>query len=351
MRFRRYLSKPGVALATVVVCVPLYAVQAADPPRSKGRPIEVSEPKNGMGSTNVNQMGTAKMELKNLEDDITKPLQSFSSKGSLDGMMAEPFEPFEPVAARVIIPSRRTRELLEQRRNWAFATPGDLVSDLTPEDVFNLQDEGTDGEAGSKASAIERYYERLSGPGHKTTSSYLNKDIFGSRKLAGEWDDPSATDNSIPLPGVSGNAEWSLRKLFDPAPDSSTFTLNSSGFSDIFGFNTDNSATSERIRAQQAQQKQLEEFKKIWDIQPASPAATASPVTDSMRQTPVSPGGLDILSLTGQHKPAGSASGTPDTTSTYGVPAQPSFAPVLPTATPVNNVPPQPTFIAPRRQF
>src|SRR6516162_4530540 len=128
---------------------------AADPQR--GRPIEFSDPRSAEITTNLNQL-SKRGGLRELEADLFKPLQSFSVKGSLDGVEEAP-----PVgmASRARSLTKKERERLEQRRNWYLNSPDDLTKGPSVEEIFNLPDYGPEGKEKSKKTPIEKYYERL----------------------------------------------------------------------------------------------------------------------------------------------------------------------------------------------
>ena len=72
----------AVALSGLLVC----SAQAGG--KERGRPIEFSAPKSDEVTTNLNQLTSKKDGLKQLEEDLYRPLQSFSPKSSLDGVVA-----------------------------------------------------------------------------------------------------------------------------------------------------------------------------------------------------------------------------------------------------------------------
>src|ERR1039457_4562947 len=77
--------------------------------KERGRPIEFSVPKSDEVTTNLHELTSKKDGLKQLEEDLYKPLQMFAPKSSLDGGVAPPVRP----PAGSVIQSKRAKELLE----------------------------------------------------------------------------------------------------------------------------------------------------------------------------------------------------------------------------------------------
>src|ERR1041385_6328737 len=98
----------------------VHASQAAE--RGRGKPIEFSDRKPDEVTTNLNQMGSHKVGLQQLEDDLGKPFQTFKPGSSLDGVFTPPMRP----PSGPSVPSKRARELMEKQKNWIFMTPEDL---------------------------------------------------------------------------------------------------------------------------------------------------------------------------------------------------------------------------------
>ena len=78
------LAVAALAMSGLLVC----SAQAGG--KERGRPIEFSEPKSDEVTTNLHQLTSKKDGLKQLEEDLYKPLQSFAPKSSLDGVAAPP---------------------------------------------------------------------------------------------------------------------------------------------------------------------------------------------------------------------------------------------------------------------
>src|SRR5512137_1118385 len=102
------------AAALAVSGVLVGSAQAGS--RESGRSIEFSAPRSDEVTTNLHQLTSKKNGLKQLEEDLYRPLQSFAPKSSLEGVVAPPVRP----PSSSVIESKRVKELLERRKNWVF---------------------------------------------------------------------------------------------------------------------------------------------------------------------------------------------------------------------------------------
>src|SRR5882757_9577868 len=120
------------------VCAVVGAAHGADPVPGR-RSIQFTEPKYNQVSTNVNELRGPASGLKNLEDDLARPLKSFSldPESSLGGVSARPILP-----PRVYSSQPRARSRNNPQRDWAFSTPEEILGTQTPEDILNLSELG-----------------------------------------------------------------------------------------------------------------------------------------------------------------------------------------------------------------
>ncbi len=87
VRFSRLCSP--ATLAVLATCwLWCWSGRAAEPQR--GRPIEFSEPRSAEITTNMNQLGSKRGGLRELEGELFKPLQNFSLNGHLERVVASP---------------------------------------------------------------------------------------------------------------------------------------------------------------------------------------------------------------------------------------------------------------------
>ena len=237
--FRTCLGAVALGLCVSLVC----RAQAAD--REGGRRIEFSSPRSDEVTTNLNQLTNRKDGLKQLEEDLYRPLQSFSPKSSLDGVVAPiPHSPAAPA-----IQSKRVKDLLERRKNWVFMRPEDLVAEPTLEDILKAPDFGTDGREKPDPRSMEQYYHRLATK--RPTANRLDEskedDMFGSVRKSKSGDEMGASDDSSLPYGLKESVE-ALKNKFEPDKAGGPFAQSEtrSSFSDPFGLG-DNTQSKEQM--------------------------------------------------------------------------------------------------------
>jgi hypothetical protein len=319
MSFRLYSFKFLHGRFAGVIFFAGWTLHAADP----GGAIQIVPVKGNVPGSDVNQLRpTEPQSFKSEIPDIRSP---FSPGSSLEGMMATPVPP----PSRSVAPNQREKEMLDRRRNWAFATPDDLG--LTPESIFHLK-QSTDDEDKPPTTALERYLDRLNNSSHSTTNRFAKSDFSNS------WNDRT---NSLAGKNGDDNDRPSFDSPFNSAPSTSVFKSPElpTTFSDVFGLNK-HSSEEETLRAQQVYQSHIESFKQVWDFQqPAASTATTPSFSSFSSGSESSPAGT--------FQPAASTINS----SAGGSAAPSSLAPVQPAPTPVRTAPPKPDYSIPQRRF
>jgi hypothetical protein len=239
--------------------------------KERGRAIEFSEPRNDEVTTNLHQLTNKKDSLRQLEEDLYQPLQSFSSKGSLEGVAA-PLPPGPP--AGPVIQSKRARELLERRKNWEFMRPEDLMAEPTVEEILQAPQYDAEGRRKEDLEPIERYYQRLAGkrPGGKSPNPAKDDDdLFGSPGKAKPRDEIASQDDSNLPSGLRETAQ-ALKQLSKSDISGDPFARGSvrGDSSDIFGLG-DNMPSKEQMADHQ---KLMNEYHSIVDPSWHPPAVT-----------------------------------------------------------------------------
>ena len=218
----------AMALCALAVC----GAWAAD--RTGGKPIEFTAPRSDEVTTNLHQLTSRRDGLKQLEEDLYQPLQTFNPKSSLEGVSA----PFPHQPAPPLIESKRAKELLERRKNWVFMRPEDLVVEPTVEDILKAPDFGTDGREKTDFGPLRQYYERVATkrptsirPGESTDA-----DLFGPVKRPNPAEEIGA-QNDANLPAGLKESAQALTKMFeiDKTGDASARVGARSSYSDPFG--------------------------------------------------------------------------------------------------------------------
>ena len=273
-----------LALTSLVVC----SADAAG--RQRGRPIEFSVPRSDEVTTNLHQLTNRKDGLRQLEEDLYKPLRSFAPKSSLEGVAAPSVRP----AAPSVIPNKRVKELLERRKNWVFMTPEDLVGEPTVDEILKAPQFETDGQQKQDLPAFERYYQSLTGrrPAANKPNQAKEDELFGSLKPSDPQDDLDLPDISELPSGLRESAE-ALDRLFEPGASDSPFAraATPTRFSDIFGLGA-NTLSKQQL---QEHKKFMDEYRSLVDpswrppalATPANPLAIIAGAVSSADKPPI----------------------------------------------------------------
>ena len=357
MSFRRSSLQICVGAAALVVSGFLVCSAQAGG-KQRGRSIEFSEPKSDEVTTNLHQLTSKKDGLKQLEEDLYKPLQSFTPKSSLEGVVALPPRP----PAGSAIQSRRAKELLERRKNWEFMSPEDLTAGPTVEEILKTPRYDADGHQKEDLPPLDRYYQRLTAkrPGGKSPNQLKDDDLFGPPGKANLHDQLAAHDDSTLPSGVRESAQELNKKLSESDTTRAPFARGAtrSSFSDTFGLG-DSAPSKERMLEHK---KFLEEYHSMVDPNWQPPAA-ANPVNpfaglaEAARPTGKPAAGLGVSASpaprTGLEaqwdviNPMLGPAGLPDVNAQ--ALGQTRSAPVFPKVESLKVV--TPTFTAPRRAF
>ena len=178
--------------------------------KERGRPIEFSEPRSDEVTTNLHQLTSKKDGLRQLEEDLYKPLQSFTPKSSLEGVVAPPPRP----PAAPVIQSKRAKELLERRKNWVFMSPEDLLAGPTVEEILKSPQirrrwPGEEGAAATGAVLPAPCHQAALG---QTTRQSKDDDLFGTPGKSNSRDELAAHDDSNLPSGLRESAQ-ALKQL------------------------------------------------------------------------------------------------------------------------------------------
>jgi hypothetical protein len=355
----RVSSSRLVLLAVALIAGAGLDVCGVRAEEKKAAPTELSGVRSGNAITNSPSFKPKQNGLRQLEQDLFKPFENFSPKGSLDGAYV-PSMP-QPQPAAPAVQSKRAKELLERRRDWVFETPEEILANTSTDDVMNRREKDKEGDDKVKLSPLERFYERLYGKEKKRFAQKGKKreDISDTGKPAMLADDSEADDDSdLPL-GVR-ETQREMKKLLAPKErkeDSSSEPA--SAFSDVFGLGK-NMRSHEEM---EMQKKRMDRYKELVGL----------PVTSRLQNDPLkqfrdivgtsarSPGLLPTMDTLGGLPKQNVFGAQPDSgmiaPNTSLLPpgatihTTPSLAPVLPKMEPPKTLPPPVTFGAPRRVF
>jgi hypothetical protein len=156
--------------------------------QSHTEPAQVSEPASQVVTSNLSdnlnpgleRLNPSASGFKQVQEDLFRPLaNSIRSVDSMQGILELPTPQPRPQL------SRHARELMDQRKNWAFADFKDLYPEPSAEEMLGVKE--SDGLGGDKVSVsvIEKYYENL---GQKPSQNQNNLgegiDLTGTRQYS-----------------------------------------------------------------------------------------------------------------------------------------------------------------------
>lgn len=235
--------------------------------RGQGRPPATPQPTNGVSATSQPPLPT-KDRLTDLEDQLSKALESISPKGMLD---AKPEPQYRPPPLPVI-PNRRLKEEREKRSNWMFQNSDDLLRDGSTPDWLNPSDTKD-----KKKTDLDLFYERLNqqrsllnqkGRLNPDDLAPLSGPSFG---LPFSDDSNSAKNDKLP-DKIKGPADR-LRDLLGFSP--STVTVPPNTLSDLFS-PPQNNLSREQV---EAHKNLMDEYRKILAGTP--PALSLAPLNSA----------------------------------------------------------------------
>jgi hypothetical protein len=170
--FKRWLA-PGMVAAAVLGSTTAFA---------EDRQLEkIETPQKGStGSTsNLNRLDSG--DSKSLRDAVSKPSNFFKQRIEDEGA---PLNVFRPPRAPQL--SKREREIIEQRKNWAFTDWKDLSHEQSMEEMLGVKQYGPDGKETKSLSPIDKFYESFDKPGAQ--------DSISESILAARFKDPFSTN-------------------------------------------------------------------------------------------------------------------------------------------------------------
>ena len=333
------------------------SVHAQESAPRQSQPILFSEPKGATVSSNLDLIATKKAPLRNLEDDLKRPLKLFDAANSLSGAPVPP----QRLAPPPTLNNRRVRELLEKREEWLFETPQDRDEALLTDDRLTTSESDLTGEGSRKQTSLERFYDRLERARVASTNQVRNSDPFNLQKNRelGEalnlqtMGDPMGVNNPVMEQLFKQVAKPDNRNPFGGEDDEKTAGK-------LFGLGKVEASSAQALQAQEAQEARREIFRAL--LGSRTPTASGSsaalkPFGDTTTPVFTTPNALVATPTTSPSdgsagfnfvgKPAGPQELPP------AAPALPSLTPTPPTEQPLKNEKPRPvsTFSLPRRSF
>lgn len=249
----------------------------------KREKIEFSDPGAPLTESNLtekinpslNRLNPPPSGLKQMEDDLFRPLKSaIEPVDSMQGVMSvPPAGPQQPIQRPPL--SKHAKQLLEQRRNWAFTDLNDLYPDQTPEEALGIKDYGADDKDTRPGSLVDRYYERDGQKASPTTArkpSEINFNGATSESFTG-------ANNYVAMPELYPGAtevKKSLKALVPGSGDSSDTSVVNFKTPDPMAANSDELA---------AGKKRLEEFGRLLNSTASEPAHESPNAVEAFKFT------------------------------------------------------------------
>ena len=217
-----------------------------------------------------------KDRLKDLEDELSKALESFSPKGMLD----KPEPQYQPPVQ--VIPNRRLKEERDKKNDWMLMQPDDLLQGNSMSDwldPYATKDQ-------KKKTDLDLFYERINQQRSLLNQkARLNPDDLVPLSNPGRLEDTSS-DNDDKLPDVVKGPAGKLRDLLGGS--SSTVTAPRNGLPELFGFNQ-NKLTLEHV---QAHKNLMDQYRQVLAGSPPAVTPLSSTTVPGNSQNPVLPTSL-----------------------------------------------------------
>jgi hypothetical protein len=319
-------------------------------PAARGQAIVFSGPKGGELTNSLRQLTRKGDSLKQLEEDLHRPLGLFNGDdgGSLGGMLPE--QP--PASAEPAPQSRRAREMEDRRKNWVFMSPDEFVATAAKDRNPGTADEEYD-QGGQSLTVLEKYF--LGGG----QAENAKKDVLKrSENLFQKWHGNdemgrTAQDQENRADGMDdpSASEKALKKLLNSQPDAAAAARQGSVFGDIFGLNDNLPSQADMLE----HKARMQEFRQILEPGWQPPSDAFGSFSNSFANAaPAGLGGLQASPNADQSDSgsdvAASLPGSLPKLNPVAAPL-PSVTPALPKTQPVDLTPPTPNFLAPKRPF
>jgi len=247
-----YLQSRGRLMLAILAAAGLAAAtaQAQSEAKTKDAPIHLSEPSSPLGTSNLidslnpglERLNPTPSSFRQVQEDLFGSLaNSLNSVDSMQGVLSLPQAPRPQL-------SRHARELMDQRKNWAFADFKDLYPEPTAEDMLGVKQSEGNGLDKLSTSLIQKFYEN------------------SGEKMSGDKNKPGQEYDPTGMKQYSGtNGLQALTRSF-PSSDQFTKLLFSGGPDTIVANPEDNqSAVTDADGLQASQQKRFLEFRRMLD--------------------------------------------------------------------------------------
>jgi hypothetical protein len=160
----RFLNRKVFAALAILAAAPGSFQLAQAGGNQQGEKIQFSDvpTPSPVVVSNLNKLAPSEGSFKQVKEDLFRPFGSLDPRNSLiDNALNPPLPvPQRPVQAPM---SKRTLEMLDKRRNWAFTSYEELYApqDEVERRMFGIKEYGADGLEKKSVSAVDKYYDSL----------------------------------------------------------------------------------------------------------------------------------------------------------------------------------------------
>lgn len=206
--------------ALAMAWLALTAAAQRPPESGSSAGFQFTEPKSATVITNQAKATESLTDLLGLEPGVRKPFEVFNASDSFSGTRTPPPARQAPPSAAE---TKRVKDALDRKKNWAFLTPEEIYGVQSPEEMMQLTEFGRDGAAVETKTSVERYVERMEKSRTTAISSQANSDVLS---LYGGSDEDAEDLKPEEKPVLSFLAE--------PRGQLSGFTRSDPGFNQPF---------------------------------------------------------------------------------------------------------------------
>jgi hypothetical protein len=168
---------------------------------------------------------------------------------------------------RVVQPDATAKEKMDAQKNWVFSGINELNSPPKPEDLLGVPELGPDGLPKPKLSAVDRYYDDMSGGSH--LGSNQMSDVITMMWTVKQL---SSTNALNPMVLAFPGADASMMKTLMMLPDMEHPGGDASAAADASAPSDSVAAAEVAASADRDQKRHEDAFKEMLGIGPASPA-------------------------------------------------------------------------------
>jgi hypothetical protein len=252
MRTSSFICRRSLRTAAFLCCFSLAQIlTAAEPvPSNAASPVPAS--KTADSTMTEDQPGSGKFDSSNRKSKLPQKPETFESL-----FQSSPSQPLRLPPPQLQVPNKQTRKMLDDRENWIFVTPEDVLQDYMVSQKLTPPKYGPDGREESSLSAVERYYDRQS-RARRAAKATAAKSSDGSPKDSDFISDFSDFDD------VSSPSRDSSQ------PGRNTIFSHPNSLADLFGMSKGGISKADALREAQEerhmQELQLESFRKLMDL-------------------------------------------------------------------------------------